>query len=130
MYRELKLPSDKPVVKQIKKETYILFMITYLEIGFFFPGRWYETSDLHAYIRAPCTYWEGFNRYSPWCVKAFEKLTLHDDFGQHNDTGKKKNQQTTEPRPASLESSVQKLCNIRIQQSIDLINLSFPITWV
>lgn len=36
MYRELKLPSDKPVVKQIKKETYILFMITYLEIGFFF----------------------------------------------------------------------------------------------
>lgn len=83
----------------------------------------FSASDLHAYIRAPCTYWEGFHSSislvtdSPWCFKAFEKIAPIVILATTLTLRKK--YKTTEPRSASLESSVQKQCNIGIQQSFN-----------
>lgn len=59
---------------------YILLMFAYFEVHrrFSWPVLWddtcfpYTETELHAYIRAPCTNW-GF-AHSLWCFTAFEKL--------------------------------------------------------
>lgn len=102
-------------------------MITYLEIlGFFLADDMGQVTSMHTSEHLALT-GEDLIGILPDALKLLRSspstMILANTLTQE-----RKNQQTTEPRPASLEPSVQKLCNIRIQQSIDLINLSFPIT--